>query len=210
MTDLPFSAAAERNRQPILRVLQRRLPARAHVLEVASGTGQHAQHFASECGGWDWQPTEAAPTALPAIDARCRGLANVRPALPLDVLQAPPWPVGAAPFDAVYCANLLHIAPWAACPALMQGAAAHLTIGGALLLYGPYRQEGVPTAPSNEAFDADLKARNAAWGLRFLPDVEREAQAAGLVLDEVVSMPANNLLVAFRAGGRRRSSAAAA
>jgi SAM-dependent methyltransferase len=200
--DLPFSPAAERNKGPILEVLQRLLPVRARVLEVASGTGQHAAHFASACPEWDWQPTEADAASLPAIDERCRGLANVRPALRLDVSSAPPWPVGPAPFDAVYCANLLHIAPWAVCPALMRGAAAHLGRGGRLLLYGPYRQDGVPTAPSNEAFDADLKARNPQWGLRLLADVEREAGAMGLALEEVVSMPANNLVLVF---GRTRS-----
>jgi SAM-dependent methyltransferase len=200
MTDLPFSAAAERNKAPILAVLQQRLPARARVLEVASGTGQHAQHFANACAGWDWQPSEAEPAALAAIDARCRGLANVRPALQLDVTCAPPWPVGEAAFDAMYCANLLHIAPWAVCAALMRGAVAHLVRGGLLLLYGPYRQEGVPTAPSNEAFDADLKARNAAWGLRSLSAVEREAGSVGFVPEDVVGMPANNLVVVFRVG----------
>jgi SAM-dependent methyltransferase len=196
--DLPFSPAAERNQGPILEVLQRLLPAQARVLEVASGTGQHAAHFANACPGWEWQPTESSEAALPAIDERCRGRVSVRPAVRLDVLSAPPWAVGPAPYDAVYGANLLHIAPWAVCPALMRGAAAHLTRGGMLLLYGPYRQDGVPTAPSNQAFDADLKARNPAWGLRLLSDVEREAQAMGLVLDEVVSMPANNLMLALR------------
>jgi SAM-dependent methyltransferase len=199
--DLPFSPAAERNRQPILQALRRALPARARVLEVASGTGQHAQHFASACAGWDWQPSEAGPAALAAIDARCRGLANVRPALALDLLAATPWPVGTTPYDALYVANLLHIAPWAVCPALMRGAAAHLARGGVLVLYGPYRQDGVPTAPSNQAFDADLKARDAAWGLRELSAIEREAAALGLGLQDVVAMPANNLLLVFRAPG---------
>jgi SAM-dependent methyltransferase len=197
--DLPFSPAAERNKQPILQALERLLPERACVLEVASGTGQHAAHFAGACPGWAWQPTEAEPAALPAIDERCRGLVNVRPALRLDVLSAPPWPVGPASLDAVYCANLLHITPWAVCAALMRGAAAHLGRGGVLLLYGPYRQDGVPTAASNEAFDGDLKARDPAWGLRSLSEVEREAGAVGLTLADVVAMPANNLMVAFRA-----------
>jgi SAM-dependent methyltransferase len=196
--DLPFSPAAERNQGPILQVMQRLLPAQARVLEVASGTGQHAAHFASACAGWQWQPTEAEEAALPAIDERCRGKANVRPAVRLDVLSAPPWTASPTPYDAVYAANLLHIAPWAVCPALMRGAATHVSRGGLLLLYGPYRQDGVPTAPSNQAFDADLKARNPAWGLRLLSDVEREAQAKGLLLDEAVSMPANNLMVVFR------------
>lgn len=197
--DLPFSPAAERNQAPILRELQRLLPASTSVLEIASGTGQHARHFAGACPGWTWQPTDFQATALPAIDARCRGLAHVRPALRLDVTEQP-WPLGpaqGAPYGALYCANMLHISPWATCPALMQGAARHLVAGGLLLLYGPYRVDGVPTAPSNEAFDADLKARNPAWGLRSLAAVEREAVAVGLALQETVAMPTNNLLVVF-------------
>ena len=196
--DLPFSPAADRNKQAILDALQRLLPRSARVLEIASGTGQHAHHFASACPGWVWHPTDATDAAaLHAIDARCRGLANVLPALRLDVL-AQAWPAGLGRYNAVYCANMLHITPWPTCPALMQGAASHLAPGGHLLLYGPYRQDGVPTAPSNKAFDADLTSRNPQWGLRALPDVESEAVAQGLVLHEVVAMPANNLLVVFR------------
>jgi SAM-dependent methyltransferase len=197
MTDLPFSPAAERNRAPILQVLRRLLAASARVLEVASGTGQHAAHFAAEGPGWAWQPTEADAAALGAIDARCRGLPSVRPALELDVLRSPWPPAPAAPYDAVYCANLLHISPWATCAALMRGAAAVLGPGGLLLLYGPFLQDGVPTAPGNQAFDTDLKVRDPRWGLRSLAAVEREASAAGLGLREVVAMPANNLLVVF-------------
>lgn len=196
---LPFSPAADRNKGPILGALQRLLPPSLRVLEIASGSGQHAHHFAGACPGWAWQPTEADAAMLPAIDARCGGLANVLPAARLDVLQAP-WPLDpAATFGAVYCANLLHISPWPTCAALMSGAASHLDPGGRLLLYGPYRQDGVPTAPSNEAFDAELASRNPAWGLRRLSAVEREAAARGLQLQEVVSLPANNLLVVFRA-----------
>jgi SAM-dependent methyltransferase len=195
--DLPFSPAADRNKQAILEALTRRLPPKASVLEIASGTGQHAHHFALAYRDWLWQPTEAEPSMLPAIDARCGHLDNVLPALHLDVLQAA-WPLdAAAPFDAMYCANLLHIAPWPTCAALMKGAAAGLAPGGCLLLYGPYRQAGVPTAPSNEAFDADLKSRDPRWGLRALADVEREASAQRLSLHDVVSMPANNLLLVF-------------
>lgn len=193
--ELPFSAAAERNQGPILAVLQRLLPREAQVLEVASGTGQHARHFAQARPGWTWQPTDTTDEARQVLDARCAGLENVRPAVRLDVLDAAAWPPGA--YDALYCANMLHIAPWATCPALMRGAAAHLVPGGLLVLYGPYRVDGVPTAPSNEAFDADLKARNPAWGLRALADVQREAAAVGLVRREVVTMPANNLVVVF-------------
>jgi SAM-dependent methyltransferase len=197
--DLPFSPAADRNKEPILRALRQRLPTACSVLEIASGTGQHAQHFASACPGWTWQPTDAADAAaLQAIDQRCRGLANVLPAVRLDVLT-PPWPFERARYNAVYCANMLHISQWSTCPALMSGAASHLTSGGLLLLYGPFRIDGEATAPSNEAFDADLKSRHPQWGLRSLSAVEREAAAHGLTHQEVVALPANNLLVMFRA-----------
>lgn len=199
--DLPFSPAADRNKEAILQALRGLLPPTLSVLEIASGTGQHAQHFAQACAGWTWQPTDADPTMPPVIDARCTGLANVLAALPLDVEQAQ-WPLGpaqAAPYGAVYCANLLHISPWLSCAALMKGVAAHLAPAGLLLLYGPFRRDGVPTAPSNEAFDLDLKARNPAWGLRSLAAVEVEAIAVGLTLQEVIAMPANNLLLALRA-----------
>lgn len=195
--DLPFSPAAERNKEPILQALRQRLPAAVSVLEIASGTGQHAQHFAGACPGWTWQPTDAADAAaLQAIDQRCRDLPNVLPAVRLDVLT-PPWPLERARYGAAYCANMLHISPWPTCPALMTGAAAHLTSGGLLLLYGPFRIDGEPTAPSNEAFDTDLRARNPQWGLRSLSAVEREAAAHGLALQEVVTLPTNNRLVVF-------------
>jgi SAM-dependent methyltransferase len=195
--ELPFSPAAERNRQPILELLERLLPARARVLEVASGTGQHAQHCAASRSGWTWWPTEAEPARLAVIDARCAGLPNVRPAQWLDVLAAP-WPVpGAEAFDAVFCANLLHIAPWPVCAGLMRGAAACLAPGGLLAIYGPFRVDGVPTAPSNEAFDAELRARDPRWGLRRLADVQEQAGAAGLALRESAPLPANNRLLVF-------------
>jgi Protein of unknown function (DUF938) len=195
--DLPFSPAADRNKQPILEVLQRLLPPSATVLEIASGTGQHAQHFAGARPDWVWQPSDATDAAaLHAIDARCRGLPNVLPALRLDVHQQP-WPSERAPYSAVYCANMLHITPWSTCSALMKGAAGLLTTGGLVLVYGPFRIDGVATAPSNEVFDADLKARHPEWGLRSLSAVEREAVAQGLVLQQVVALPVNNLLVSF-------------
>lgn len=196
--DLPFSPSADRNKQAILDALQPRLPASANVLEIASGTGQHAQHFALACPAWRWQPTDADPAMLPAIDLRCRGLANVSPAAQLDVLLHPSCPGEPAHYSAVYCANLLHISPWSTCAALMTGAARRLRAGGLLAIYGPFRIDGVATAASNEAFDADLKSRHAAWGLRWLGAVEREAAARGFVLREVIDMPANNVLVCFR------------
>ncbi len=194
---LPFSAAAERNQAPILAVLRELLPGPARVLEIAAGTGQHAAYIAAARPDWDWQPTDADRRALPGIAARVAGLSSPRPPLALDVL-ADPWPVGAQSFDAVYCANLVHISPWACCAALMRGAARCLVPGGMLVLYGPYLVDGEPTAPGNLAFDAELRARDPAWGLRRLADVVREGEAAGLVFERRVAMPANNLTLVLR------------
>lgn len=196
-TDLPFSAAADRNKAVVFDVLVRCLPEAALVLEVASGTGQHAAHAAGSRPSWTWQPSDADPGALPVIAARCAHLPNVRPPVRLDVLQQP-WPARLGRYDAVYCANLLHISPWATCAALMQGAANHLAPEGALVLYGPYRVDGEPTAPSNQAFDADLRRRDPAWGLRRLADVCDAAAAAGLSLQARHDVPANNLMLVFR------------
>ena len=197
---LPYSAAAERNRGPILEVLTRWLPPSARVLEVASGTGQHAAHSAAARPGWRWQPTEAEAAAGPAIAARCTGLANVLAPIRLDVL-AGPWPDAPAEpdrapgWDALFCANLIHIAPWPVTLALMQGAARVLAPGGVLTLYGPYRVDGEVLSAGNRAFDADLRGRHPAWGLRSLADVQAAAAAAGLRFEERVDMPANNLML---------------
>nr|WP_316639886.1 DUF938 domain-containing protein [uncultured Roseateles sp.] len=190
--------AAERNKQPILEVLQRLLPARGVALEIASGTGQHAAHFAAGLPGWTWQPSEYEAANLASIAAWTAELANVLPAIQLDVLAADwPLPAAAQTLDAIFCANMLHISPWATCAALMRGAARHLAPQGRLLTYGPYRVPGVATAASNLAFDADLRARNAAWGLRDLAEVCAEADAVGLRLVEQIGMPANNLMLMF-------------
>ena len=194
--ELSFSPAAERNKAPILQRLQQLLPDTARVLEIAAGTGQHAEHFAAAQPGWTWLPTDGGAASLPDIAARCAHLPNVLAPLRLDVMQ--PWPALPGPMDAVYCANMLHISPWATCTALMQGAAAHLKADGCLVLYGPYLVEGEPTAPSNLAFDGDLKARDASWGLRWLSDVVNAAAAAGLAFEQRFAMPANHLLLAFR------------
>lgn len=190
------SPAADRNKAPILEVLRRVLPARATVLEIAAGTGQHAAYFAAAMPGWQWQPTDGDPRALASIDAWCAGLGNVLPALALDV-TAPQWPLPSAAFDAVYCANMIHISPWAACGALMRGAARHLAPGGLLVTYGAYLVDGEPPTPGNLAFDADLRSRNPAWGVRRLVAVAEEAAAAGLRLRERVPMPADNLTLVF-------------
>lgn len=190
------SPAAERNRGPILAQLQRLLPARGLLLEIASGTGQHAAHCSAGLPGWEWQPSDSDAAMLPSIRAWCAGLERVRPPLRLDVLQAH-WPGVPAQVDAILCANLIHIAPWACCVALLSGAARRLSARGLLLTYGPYLEDEVPTSPSNLAFDADLRARDPAWGLRRREDVAREAAQVGLVLRERVAMPANNLLLAW-------------
>jgi hypothetical protein len=197
MTDRLHSAAAERNRQPIVDILRRVLPPHGHALEIASGSGQHVVHFAAAMPGWTWQPTDADPAALASIAAWCahEQLVNVRPPLALDVMAAR-WPLD-GPFDAIFCANLLHIAPWPCCAALMRGAAQHLSPAGLLVTYGPYLVDGQPTALSNLAFDAELRARDPQWGLRRLEDVAAQARQAGLVLREQVAMPANNLTLVF-------------
>lgn len=190
--------AAERNRDPILAVLRRVLPARpgALVLEVASGSGQHAVHFAAALPHLRWQPSDQDPVARDSVAAwRAEaGLDNLLPPLSLDVRG--PWPVQAA--DAIFCANMIHISPWACTLALLSGAAAVLPPGSPLVLYGPYRRGGAHTAPSNAAFDASLRSRDPSWGVRDLEAVV--AQARGFALDEVVEMPANNLTVVLRRG----------
>jgi SAM-dependent methyltransferase len=202
MTDLPYSTAAERNKQPILDALRDLLGERGTALEIASGTGQHAVWFAAALADWVWQPTDADAGALPAIAARIAqsGLLNLRPPVLLDVMSTP-WPAADAPFterfDAIFCANMLHIAPPATCAALMQGAARHLQPDGVLITYGPYLEDG-PVAPSNEAFDRSLRARDPVWGIRRLDDVVREAGHAGLTLRSRRPMPSNNLLLAFQ------------
>lgn len=190
------SPAAERNLPPILEVLQRVLPAQGRALEIASGTGQHVAGFAQGLPGWSWQPTDAQDDAFGSIAYWCAqaGVAHVLPPLRLDVLA--PWPL-AQPFDAIYCANMLHIAPWATCAALMRGAAQHLEPHGVLITYGPYLERDVPTSPGNLDFDADLRQRDACWGLRQLEDVVQQAVLVGLQLRERIAMPANNLLLVF-------------
>jgi hypothetical protein len=192
------SPAADRNKQPIVDVLRHLLPARGTALEIASGTGQHVAWFAAALPGWTWQPTDFDAAALLSIDAHVAqaGLTNVRPPLQLDVTAAQ-WPVRGQVFDAIYCANMLHISPWATCAGLMAGAARHLAPQGVLVTYGPYLEDDVPTAPGNLQFDESLRARDPAWGIRRLEDVEREAQRAGLALRERHAMPANNLLLLF-------------
>ena len=189
--------AAERNKEVILEVLKRFLPKSGLVLEIASGTGQHVTHFATALPALTWQPTDLDTEHLISIAAwrRHSGLQNVRPPLKLDV-GANPWLAEQA--DAVLCCNMIHIAPWAATAQLLDGAARVLVPGGILFLYGPYRRFGGHTAPSNEAFDADLRKRNLEWGLRDMEVVVALAGQNGLSLVEVVPMPANNFSILFR------------
>lgn len=188
------SPSAARNRDPILAALRPLLPPSGLVLEVASGAGEHAAHLAAALPGLRFQPSDPDAGARASIDAWCGHLPNVLPALDLDAAQ-PGWPVERA--DVVLCVNMVHIAPWAATPGLLAGAARALPPGGLLALYGPFLQDGVPTAPGNVAFDADLRARNPAWGLRRLEEVAALA-ADAFGPPDIVRLPANNLLAAFR------------
>jgi hypothetical protein len=195
-----FAPATKRNREPLLAVLRRVLPASGTVLEVASGSGEHAVYFAAELPSLTWRPSDPDPAALASITAWTAhaGVANVRPPLVLDA-AAEVWPTVDA--DALLCVNMVHIAPWEACLGLMRGAAQTLPRGGALVMYGPYRVGGAHTAPSNAAFDADLRARNARWGVRDLEAVVEAARAQGFAHVETVAMPANNLTVVYRREG---------
>jgi hypothetical protein len=198
-----FSPAAERNKQPILELLRQLLPAHGSALEIASGTGQHVAWFAAHSPHWTWQPSDAQPDGFPSIAARVaqQGLRNVRAPLLLDVMAAH-WLPGDGQFDtqfdAIYCANMLHISPWATCAALMRGSARHLAPGGMLITYGPFLEDGVATSAGNLAFDQSLRAREPAWGIRRREDVEREAASAGLHLSARHAMPANNLLLVWK------------
>jgi SAM-dependent methyltransferase len=192
-----LSASVSRNRAPILAVLERVLSDAGLVLEIASGTGEHAVHFAAHLPAVTWQPSDPDPEMGESIAGWTAeaGLENVRPPLTIDA-SAADWPVGAA--EAVVCINMVHIAPWAAAEGLIAGAGRVLSTGGILYMYGPYRVGGIHTAPSNAAFDADLRRRNPAWGIRDLNDIAALAVRNGLVLVEVLDMPANNKSVVFR------------
>jgi hypothetical protein len=198
MTDDPrlFAPSAARNREPILQALRGHLPSSGLVLEIASGSGEHVVHFAAALPNLTWQPTDPQPDRRASIDTWAAGLANVRPALALDATGD--WPVQHA--DAVLCINMIHIAPWQAAEGLVSGASRILPARGLLALYGPYRRAGRPMEPGNAAFDADLRSRNPAWGLREVEAVASLAAAAGFGPPRIEAMPANNLLVLFRRG----------
>lgn len=192
-----LSPAVARNRDPILAVLQRHLPARGTVLEIASGTGEHAAYFATHLPHLIWQPTDIDPEALASIAAHrvAANAPNLHPPIELDV-TAPAWPVERP--DAVVSINMIHISPWTAAQGLMSGAAKLLAAGRVLYLYGPFKENGVHTAPSNAAFDTGLKARDPQWGVRDLGDVRALADSHGFDFVERVAMPVNNLSIVFR------------
>ncbi|MBN4096458.1 MULTISPECIES: DUF938 domain-containing protein [unclassified Methylobacterium] len=188
--------AVARNRDAILAVLREILPDSGTVLEIASGSGEHAVHVAAALPGLDWLPSDPEPAARRSIAAHAlrAGLANIRPPLALDAAAAA-WPV--ARVDGIVCINMIHIAPWAATEGLMAGAGRALSAGGVLFLYGPFREADRPFAESNAAFDASLRARDPAWGVRDLDAVAAEAARHGLSLVRRVAMPANNLSLIF-------------
>lgn len=195
--DRRTAPAVARNCEPIGDVLAHWLPAAGLVLEIASGTGEHAAYFAAALPHLTWQPTDPDNAALSSIAAwrETARLPNLLPPVRLDVMT-PNWPIGWA--DSVVCINMIHISPWRAVEALIVGAAKVLAPSGVLFLYGPYKEGGRHTAPSNEAFDADLRARNPEWGVRDLDDVRALADKHGFTFEKRVEMPANNLSVVFR------------
>lgn len=188
-----------RNRDPILDVLRRVLPPRGLVLEVASGSGEHAAYFAKALASLSWQPTDPDSRALASVAAHRAAVdaPNLLSPIRLDVTSEV-WPVERA--DAVVCINMIHISPWAASEGLMVGASRTLADGGILYLYGPYRIDGRHTAPSNQEFDTWLRTQNADWGVRDLAAVKDLASPHGFALAEAVPMPANNFSLIFRRG----------
>jgi SAM-dependent methyltransferase len=191
------SPSAERNKGPIAEVLAQVLPQSGLVLEVGSGTGEHAVHFARVMPHLTWQPSERDEACLRSISAWVAVEANakVRQPLYLDVTDAQ-WPIAAA--DAVVCINMIHIAPWSVAQALLRGTSRILPTGGLLCLYGPYRVAGKHTSTSNRAFDAQLRAMNSEWGVRDLDAMSNEARALNVELERTFQMPANNLIAVFR------------
>jgi len=194
------SPATARNREPILAVLREQMPETGVVVEVASGAGEHAAYMAAALPHLDWRPTDRDETALASIAAwrDAAGLPNLAAPVRLDAADPEGWPVDRA--DAIVCINMAHISPWSATLGLLKGAGRLLPPGGVLCLYGPYRELGRATVPSNEAFDASLKARNPEWGLREVETVAAAAAPHGLTLAARVEMPANNLSLVFRKG----------
>ncbi|MBY6218341.1 DUF938 domain-containing protein [Qipengyuania aquimaris] len=189
--------ATTRNSRPLADVLGKELPASGLVLEIASGSGEHAVFMASRFPALDWQPSDRESDALMSIDswASEAGLGNLKPAVEIDATQGP-WPIDEA--DAVLCVNMVHISPWQASEGLFRGAAGILAPGAPLILYGPYFEDEVETAPSNTAFDESLRARNPAWGIRRLSRMDELAAKTGFERTARYAMPANNLTLVYR------------
>ena len=189
--------ATLRNRDAILAILREELPGSGLVLEVASGSGEHAAHFAAAMPQLDWQPSDPDPAALASIDAWAEdaGADNLRPALRLDAASTD-WPLPRA--DAILCCNMVHIAPWFAAEGLFAGAGRLLPLDAPLILYGPFIEADVPTAESNLAFDVSLRERDPAWGLREVAALDTLAATAGLYRSRRIAMPANNLMLIWR------------
>lgn len=195
---LPLWPAAERNKEPIAALLRSILPERGLLLEIASGTGQHAVHFANTLAGWTIQPSDCDPQHLATLARRVElaGVSRLLPPLALDVTQEPP---SLRP-SAIYCANMVHIAPWSACVGLFQLAAGLLGAGDPLITYGPYAVRGEHTAESNARFDLSLRDRNPEWGVRDVAALEEVARDRGFRLSQTHAMPANNLLLVWTLG----------
>lgn len=199
-----YAPATARNRDVILEVLTAHLPRRGTLLEVASGTGEHAAHMAPHLPDIYWQPSDIEAEKINSINAwrQASGAENILPAIALDVLAHDFATLDApAPLSAVMSANLIHIAPWSVAEALIDKAGRALGTGGVLYLYGPYKRGGVHTAPSNESFDQSLKSRDVAWGVRDLEAVSTLAETAGFDAPVVMEMPANNLSLVFTKTG---------
>ena len=189
--------ATARNSQPLAEVLARELPASGTVLEIASGSGEHAVFMARRFPALDWQPSDRDAEALASVDAWAAEtrLANLRPAIALDA-AAPDWPNVSA--DALLCVNMVHISPWDAAVGLFAGAGRVLGSGAPLVLYGPFVEPDVETAASNHAFDQSLRQRDPAWGLRSTADLDRLAACHGMTRTARCAMPANNLVLVYR------------
>jgi hypothetical protein len=192
--------AAERNKQPILNVLDPVLPTGARVLELASGTGQHAAFICSQRPDLIWQPSDINPEALGSIEAwrQSAPSPNLQPPIELDISAPTLPPIANQPWQAIVAINLIHISPWAVTVAIMEHSSQRLAAGGLLYFYGPFFRPNETPAPSNLAFDQSLRERDAAWGIRQLDEVQQVAERTGLILENIVPMPANNFSVLFR------------
>lgn len=195
--DRLYYPATQRNRDPILKVLRETLPKSGQVLEISSGSGEHGVYFADALPEIQWIPSDPDPECLASIESwrAAHKLPNLSAPLSLDVRDTP-WPIKRV--DAVVNINMIHIAPWTACLALLRGCAALLDSGGVLYMYGPYRVGGTHTSESNRQFDRGLRERDPSWGVRDLEDVIEQAHLAGFEHQETIPMPANNLSVIYR------------